>query len=258
MKIGIIGMGNIGGMYAKRLSCVHDVIAYDADNEKLKNICLANGYIQASSLEDINHQAEIILLAVKPNGVKSVLRELQGKGKIFISTVAAVDQQNYYDVAGQITLFRIMPSMVNKTGGPIMVVRGTYAGDEEEQKVLELLQLVGHPYLIDEREMDAYMCVMSCSPAVFAEFFKQYVESFCSNSNIESEKALNTVLDMVEQLVPILRTERYDIIRQVCTPGGITEVGVQHLSNNREFFQEMADNMLFRTQVISASVREQQ
>ena len=257
MKIGIVGMGNVGGMYARRLSQAHEIIAYDADTEKLEKICLANDYFLARSLDELNRLADIIFLSVKPNGVKSVLRELQYVDKTIISTVAAVEQQNYYDIIGNVPLFRIMPSMVNKTGGPIMVVRGVFAKNEDESVVLGLLTLVGSPYLITEREMDAYMCVMSCSPAVVAEFLKQYVESFCQNSGLESDKALDTVLDMVEHLVPILRAERYDIIRQVCTPGGITEVGVQHLSSNSAFFQEMADSMLLRTQAISAGVREQ-
>ncbi|MEI6285610.1 MAG: NAD(P)-binding domain-containing protein [Bacillota bacterium] len=257
MKIGIIGMGNVGAMYAKRLSQTHDILAYDADAIKLTEICLLNGYTQSESAEAISSEADIVFLAVKPNGVKSVLRQLRCTGKIVISTVAAVEQQSYYEVVDKIALFRIMPSMVNKTGGPIMVVRGKFASDDQENIVQELLALVGKPYSITEREMDAYMCVMSCSPAVFAEFIKQYVESFCANSGLESEKALDTALDMIEHLVPILRTERYDIIRQVCTPGGITEVGVQYLEKNSDIFNKMADEMLARTQEISAGVREQ-
>lgn len=258
MKIGIIGLGNIGGMYANRWSALHEIIAYDADSSRLARVCSTNGYSAAMSVADINERAEIIFLAVKPNGVKAVLRELDCTGKIVISAVAAVDQCSYYDVAGKFSLFRIMPSMVNKTGGPIMVVRGDCASLDDELVVLDLLNLVGKTYSISESEIDAYMCVMSCSPAVFAEFFKQYVESFCASSVIENEKALDTVLDMVEHLVPILRAERYDIIRQVCTPGGITEVGVQELSENSGFFLAMADKMLQRSKEITESVRAQQ
>jgi len=182
MKIGIIGMGNVGGMYAQRLGLSHEIIAYDADTQKLEKICLANKYSPAQSIGEVSRLADIIFLAVKPNCIKSVLREVQHTGKTIISTVAAVEQQNYYDSIGEVVLFRIMPSMVNKTGGPIMVVRGDFASDTDVVVVLDLLASVGSPYLITEREMDAYMCVMSCSPAVVAEFIKQYVESFCKNS----------------------------------------------------------------------------
>ena len=256
MRIGIIGAGNVGAMYATRWSPYNEIVIYEKDRAKLEQLDNDCGCEIAESIEEVARACEIILLAVKPANVIEAIKALSGHGKIIISTVAAVEETAYYQAVGEFPLFRIMPTMVNKTGGPIMAVRGKYASDKDWSTVRKLLKEVGTSYLISEEQMNAYMCVMSCSPAVVAEMFRQYVDSFCALTGIDSEKSLDTLLDMVEHLVPIMRSERSDIIPQVCTPGGITEVGVRYISEQKQFFVDLAQAMLNRTHEICASVNE--
>jgi pyrroline-5-carboxylate reductase len=243
MKIGIIGLGNIGGMLAKRFAeflSPSDIIVFD------KHKKLGNKYSWVNSAQEVMDKSEIVFLCVKPQNLQE-FTGLNLKNKIFITTIAAIYENSYYKYLGKIKLIRIIPSMINKIGGPILFNSGKYINSADRSNVKKLLSKVGNIYEVKEKEIDAYTHLSSCSPAIFAEFLKLYIEALMEENKINEKRALKIVVEMLEIFVPVLKKDGFKIIPQVCTKGGITEQGIKIIDNYKNsFFKELTRSLLKR------------
>jgi len=243
MKIGIIGLGNIGGMLAKRFAEFlkpSDIIVF-SKHKKIKG-----KYLLLNSAQEVIDKSELVFICVKPQNLKD-LAELKFKNKIFITTIAAIYENSYYKYLGEIKLVRIIPSMINKIGGPILFNSGKYVSSADRNKVKKLLSKVGNIYEVKESEIDAYTHLSSCSPAIFAEFLKLYIEALMKENKIDEKRALKILAEMLEIFVPVLKKDGFKIIPQVCTKGGITEQGIKIIDNYKNsFFKELTQSLLKR------------
>jgi len=96
MKIGIIGIGNIGRMLTKRIlefMDEKDVFIFNRSVEKYKRFENL-GLNIANSIKELNEKSDIIFLCVKPQDLKNVLDEIKiTNNKIFVTTIAAVSEE---------------------------------------------------------------------------------------------------------------------------------------------------------------------
>ena len=86
MKIGFIGVGNLGEKAVRKLSKNHDLYLSDPiKKEELEKI--SNGYF---SLEETINSCEVIFFTIKPNMLEELFfdKDLNLKDKIFISFMA--------------------------------------------------------------------------------------------------------------------------------------------------------------------------
>jgi pyrroline-5-carboxylate reductase len=244
MKIGIIGLGNIGGMLAKRFAeflSPSSVVIFDINKTK------SNKYSQASSTMGVINKSEIIFLCVKPQNLRGLSIKTNLKDKIFVTTVAAIYEKTYYKHFGKIKLFRIIPSMINKVGGPILFHAGKYTDQSDKNKIKRLLSRVGNIHEVNENEIDAYTHLSSCSSAIIAEFIRLYVSTVVKEKNINQEKASEILIEVLEVLIPLLKKDGFGIISQVCTKGGITEQGIKIMNNYQDsFFKELTHSLFKR------------
>jgi prephenate dehydrogenase len=88
MKIGIVGLGLMGGSIAKALNHKHEIIAYDISNEALtyalNHQIIQEGY---TNLETFFHETNIIYLCLYPQIIASFIKENQRymqKGTVII------------------------------------------------------------------------------------------------------------------------------------------------------------------------------
>ncbi len=117
-KIGIIGVGNMGGAIAEGLiksgfADASGIIVSDYNEAvlnglKQKGMQVAEGNIAAA------RAADVIILSVKPHHAKNVLQEIKqvlNAGKILISIVAGLSIDEIGNIAGaDVPVFRVMPN----------------------------------------------------------------------------------------------------------------------------------------------------
>lgn len=248
MKIGIIGFGNIGKMLAERFAeflCPSNIFIFDI--KKMKS----NTFSFVGSVQEVIDKSDIVFLCVRPQNLKDFFIEARPKNKIFVTTVAAIYENTYYKNLGKISLIRIIPSMINKIGGPILLFAGKYASHADKRKVKKLLSKIGNIYEVKENEIDAYTHLSSCSPAIVAQFLKLYIETLVEEQKIDEHKALRILIEMLEILVQLLKKDSFEIIPQVCTKGGITEHGIKIMNEYRNsFFKDLTRSLLKRMKQI--------
>lgn len=244
MKIGIIGLGNIGGMLAKRFTEFlnpSNILVFDKRNIKSGNFSFCN------SIQEVIDKSDIVFICIRPQNLENFFAEAKPKNKIFVTTVAAIYENTYYKNLGKIALIRIIPSMINKVGGPILLYSGKYVSRFDKSKVKNLLSKIGNVYEVKEKEIDAFTHLSSCLPAIVAQFLKLYIKTLAKEKKINKQKALQIVNEMLEILVQLLKKEGFEIIPQVCTKGGITEQGIKIMNKyQNSFFKDLTSSLLKR------------
>lgn len=244
MKIGIIGLGNIGRMLAKRFVEFlnpSNIIVFDTSRTR------NDKYFRANSAQELIDKSKIVFLCIRPQNLKNFFTEVRPGNKIFVTTVAAIYESTYYKNFGKIRLIRIIPSMINKVGGPILFFSGKYASHPDKIKVKKLLSKIGKIYEVKENEIDAYTHLSSCSPAIVAEFLRLYIETLAREKKINKRKSSKILIEMLEILVPLLKRDGFKIISQVCTKGGITEQGIKIMNEyQNSFFKDLTRSLLKR------------
>lgn len=179
-KIGIIGCGNMGGaiLYGVLESGVlpkENAYVYDI-NPAMMEKAEKWGVHLASDDEDVCNNADIILLAVKPQNAAEALSMCKNAldGKAMMSIVAGVTAERLQNmVAGTPRILRIMPNT------PAMVYEGAFAlcsdndfTAEELADAKSIYETIGVVEMIPEHLIDAVCGLSGGGPAYAAMFIE--------------------------------------------------------------------------------------
>jgi len=168
-SIAVIGAGVIGGAIIKGLlksGYDGEITAADMQLEKLGALEKL-GITVTSDNKKAARESEIIFLSVKPNVVKTVLKQISTEieGKLVISTAAAVTVGFCKRVVPKARFVRIMPNVA------ILVQESftAYCCDddvtqEDKEKVKEVLGVMGIRMEVEERHMDAVTAISGSGP----------------------------------------------------------------------------------------------
>lgn len=245
LKIGFIGVGNMGGALSTAASKKENtsVLVTDYDKNKSKEVADKIGAIDTTT-ENICKTAKYIFLGVKPQVLPSVLERiapiLKSRHDEFclVSMAAGVKIEKIIDILGfSVPVIRIMPNMPVSIGEG-MVLYCT-ADKTKTDELVEAMQYSGVWAKIDEKDIDAASAVSGCGPA-FAFMFIKALALGGEKSGLPFETALGlaaqTVMGSAKMLMQSEKTA--DELRDaVCSPGGSTIEGVKSL--NADNFDEI-------------------
>jgi len=176
--IGFIGGGNmatslISGLIASKHPC-ENINVYDIDNNKLQSLKSTFNICTYSSSVDLAQQSDIIVLAVKPQTMKSVCENIRtaitDKTSLFISIAAGINQASLGHWLGKHqAIVRCMPNT------PALVQTGATAlhannnvNPQQRDLTENILRAVGIALWVDsESLMDTVTAVSGSGPAYF-------------------------------------------------------------------------------------------
>ncbi len=177
MKIGIIGCGNMGsaliaGILREKL---YEVYVYDIDEVKIKQALSRWNIKKAAGLRDIADKCGIIILAVKPQDVEPVLKEIKTKfdagGRILISIAAGIKTNLIRKYLKKALIARVMPNTPALVGEGVSGIYFDGKFDESKQNlVLNIFYTIGIAEVVKkEEQLDAVTGLSGSGPAyVFA------------------------------------------------------------------------------------------
>ncbi len=239
---GFIGLGNIGKMLLNRFK---DIGIHDA------NIYASNSN---ETNQEVIKNSDIIYLCIRPQDLQNVYAMLKHnlENKLLISTIAAIETQSYYGVLGNIQLIRIIPSMTNAIGGPILFCPGKYTSTHNINKTKSDLSKIANVYKIEEEHIDEYNHLASCSPAIITEFLREYLDSIIE-TGINPQLGKEILLDASSSTLNILKQDKgFDLIDRVCTKQGISKVGVNLLRQGNSI-TDISQSLLKRIKEVKQS-----
>ena len=176
--IGFVGSGAMGealikGIVEAALVAPDAVLAFDVRTERLTELSQRYGIRPVKSNAEVIRGADVVILAVKPQIMGSVLNDVRtalGPRNLVISIAAGVSTAKLRETLGApARLIRVMPNtpaLVLEGVTAIAKGQGLEAGDLETAE--ELFSAVGKVVILDEELMDAVTGLSGSGPAYVA------------------------------------------------------------------------------------------
>ena len=243
MKIGFIGLGNMGASLAKAVWKARNtdtILLSNLSQDKVDTFIASYGG-QASSNEEIFAEADVIFLAVKPAQISSLLTEFQyilekRQSLLLISMAAGVRLEKLASlVPSQHRFIRMMPNTPVSIGqGVISYALSANCQVDDKEVFCQLLQHAGLLFEISEGLIDAATGLAGCGPA----FVYLFIEAL-ADAGVQTGLPRETALQMAAQTVLgagqlVLESKQHPGVLkdQVCSPGGSTIAGVASLETH--------------------------
>lgn len=232
MKFGIIGSGKMGsaigmGVIKSGVFKKDEVIFADSYAPRIEE--LNNGGYKTASNVELYQNADIVLLAVKPQQIDAILEELSkvsNHAKTIITIAAGISIEHIKKYLKDVFVARVMPNT------PALINYGTSAicfDDKINETVIKIFESVGTVTIITEDKMNEVIPLNGSFPAygyyfalsfikagMEAGFSYEQCKDLVCGSMIGSAKMIQEVDKPIEQL-----------IKDVCSPGGTTIEGVK-------------------------------
>ncbi|HEY7364946.1 MAG TPA: pyrroline-5-carboxylate reductase [Methylomirabilota bacterium] len=176
--VGFVGSGNMGealirGLVTANVVPADAVWASDVRRERLKELNGKYGIQLASDNGELVRQVDVVILAVKPQIMAAVLREIAPvltRKKLVISLAAGVSTARIRAALGrEVRLIRVMPNtpaLVLEGATAIAKAEGLEPGDLDTAS--EIFSAVGRVVVLDEDLMDAVTGLSGSGPAYVA------------------------------------------------------------------------------------------
>lgn len=240
-KLGVIGFGNMAtgilNAVIKSEVLTLDEIAVCEIDARAKARAEKAGFFVAENLGQLCRDCDMILLAVKPNMVASVLKEAGPalERKALMSIAAGVSSQKLKEFCGTyfLRVLRIMPNYPAVMGvGTMVLCSNTDFTQEERSKAERLMGAVGHVEWIEERHMDAVTGLSGSGPAFVAMFIEALADGGVMEG-LSRPQAMNLAMQTVMGTAKLLQEEGGlhpgELKDRVCSPGGTAIEGVKAL-----------------------------
>lgn len=243
--LGFIGTGNmataiIRGVVSSGILKGEDIAVYDIASDKAKALAEEYGVKVFKSENDIAKNCDKVVLSVKPNVFPSLLEKIDADLKendpLIISiaagkTIEFISGCLSYD--GKIV--RIMPNINAKVGAAVSAYCGKENVSESDLSFVKTLcESFGIAVNITENLFSTYSAIGGCSPAFAYMFIDALARGAVKNGmpkNVALEVAAGAVLGSAKM---ILESDEHpwQLVDQVCSPGGTTIEGVTSLQND--------------------------
>lgn len=249
-RIGFIGCGKmasaiIQGVLTSEFLPADKIIASEVNGgiatskkEELKINVLTDNKIVAKN-------SDAIFIATKPHFVKQVLEEIKpelNSDKLIVSIAAGVSTKTIEETIGvKIPVIRVMPNapaLIQE--GMSGIVKGKFAKSEDVQFVQEFLSNIGKCIIVDEDKIDVLTAISGSGPAFFYQIINEMARAG-EKLGLDYEKGLllaaQTAIGSAKLLIESDLSPE-ELIQNVATKGGCTEVGVNYLNeaNSKELF----------------------
>lgn len=237
--IAFIGAGNmaaalIGGLIEDGYASGH-IIASDPSQEKVDQLASKWGIKATIDNDEAINTADIVVIAVKPQVMESVLTQIQGtlqsRRPMIISVAAGIDLYSLNAWSGEgLPIVRCMPNT------PSLVQQGAsglFANDvvsqSQKDSAQAILQAVGIcVWVKSEAEIDAVIAVSGSGPAYYFLFMEAMIEAG-TKLGLSQETATQLTLKTALGAATMANQSNdspSELRRKVTSPNGTTEQAI--------------------------------
>jgi pyrroline-5-carboxylate reductase len=264
--VGLIGAGNMATALARGWSSAEagpdKLIISDVDAERARLLAEKVGGRSVDSNRELAESADVVVLAMKPDGLGSVAdetRDVVKQRKLpVVSILGATGIARIEDAFGPGTpVLRFMPNVAAEVRrGTFCHASGTSLDTRIERSLLDLFGLLGQLVPVEERLMDAATAISGSGPAFMALVVEALVDAGVKQGLTApqaNELAVGTMAGSAELLA---HRDAVTLRRQVTSPGGVTAAGLAVLERNgvRSAFGGAVDAVVERAKAAQAVV----
>jgi pyrroline-5-carboxylate reductase len=244
-RIAVLGAGNmgaamIGGILKAQVAKPGEILATTRTPERAAEVAARYGIrAQAGNNREAAAESDIVLLAVKPGVLGTVLQEIRDvlhEGQILVS-LAAVAPIRLIErlIARRMPVFRAMPNIpVVIEEGATAIAANSIATAEHRQLVERIFRAVGVVCFVDEEAMDAVTALSGSGPAYVYMVIEALIAGGLKmglSHEVATRLAEQTVLGAA-RLVKETGIHPAILRDQVITPGGVTISAIHELERH--------------------------
>lgn len=235
-NISFIGGGNmaqalIGGLLSRGMPSTRITVADPV--EKIRQVLLEKELHVTDDNVVAVAQADIVVLAVKPQVLASVLQPLRGKlqDKLIISIVAGAEISSIEHLLGTDQIVRVMPNTpaLVQTGA-----HGLYATDsvslEQRELASQVLSSTGLTLWLDhEAQIDAVTAVSGSGPAYFFYLMESMIragKNLGLDEKVATALTLQTALGAAQMAITSSNSPA-ELRKNVTSPNGTTQAALE-------------------------------
>jgi pyrroline-5-carboxylate reductase len=242
--IAIIGAGQmaealIGGWIGAKIVDPSAVWATDVSQDRLASLRERFGIRVGSSNSDAVTWADVVLLAVKPQVMEAVLKEVGGllAGRLVISIAAGIRIDWIRERSSPRTqVIRVMPNTpaLVKAGMSALAI-GHGVTDSEVALGTRLFEAVGKTVQVEERMMDAVTGLSGSGPAYVFLAIEALADGGVNMGLPRATAQLLAAQTVLGAAKMVVETGEHParLKDQVTSPGGTTIAGLQQLERGR-------------------------
>jgi len=242
LKFAIIGAGNMGSAIAQGflktgIIKAENISITDQRTQALETF-KAKGVGTGTDNRKAIASADVIILAVKPYIIKSVLDEIKqsltpGK-QILVSIAAGIKIGTIEEVTGKMPIFRLMPNTAIAIQESMTCIADANASKEQSEQVMEIFNLLGKTVFMPEDLMDAATALGSCGTAYALRYIRASIEGAVEmgfTPAMAQTIVSQTMLGAAKLLLTTGNHPEQEIDR-VTTPKGSTIVGLNEMEHH--------------------------
>ncbi|MBP9912765.1 MAG: pyrroline-5-carboxylate reductase [Opitutaceae bacterium] len=261
-KLAFLGAGNmvsalVDGLLAQGARPKSDLVCYSATGRTATTLANRTGIKQAASLDELLAEADLLIVAFKPQHLADADPRLAGltAGKLVVSVLAGKRLDRLAKVFPQArNLVRTMPNTPAAISAAITPYCPLHPLTATDLHAVEsLLGACGQHLAIDEKHMDAVTALSGGGPAFLFEYVAAMRDAGVA-AGLPTAIALRLATETVLGSARLLARKQIDpetLRNQVTSPNGTTLVGLQRMAAH-DF------RGLIRETVLAASARAEE
>jgi len=186
-RIAVIGYGVMGKAIVSSLISEgkvkpEDLIIVEPTPERLEALKQEFGISGYADSAEIVSKADIVILAIKPQGLNHAAQSIKGNIKpdaLVISILAGVSLATLIEKLGVKQVIRTMPNTASQIGMGITVwVKTTQVSEEKKQMASEIIQTLGEEVFVeDEGYLDMATALSGTGPAYVFLFMESMIDA---------------------------------------------------------------------------------
>jgi pyrroline-5-carboxylate reductase len=240
--VGFIGAGNMGevlirGLIQSGSVKKTDILASDANQERLAYIAKTYGIRTSSSNTELVESASIVIIAVKPQNIDDLLDELSASSHekhLFISIAAGITTEKLAaKMHHKSGIIRVMPNAPSSVlAGIAALCPGRNVTPADLQRAIAIFECVGKSVIIkNEALMDVVTGLSGSGPAYVFLIIESLSDAGVQLGISRKEASLLAAQTVYGAAKMLLETGRHpsELKDIVATPGGTTFAGLKML-----------------------------
>ncbi len=239
MKLGFIGCGNMATAIIKGIIkniniAGESILVYDTYGPAMDKLKKDSGVIACDTSESVMNNCDVLFLAVKPNVIDSVIKDIKTNKPLVISIAAGKTLTFLNDHIGteNAKIVRVMPN-INATVGEAISAYcfNENVTDKDIEAVEMLLSCFGKCLHIDECYFSIYSAIGGCAPAYTYMFIDALARAGVKNGLKKDDALMIAAQTVYGSAKMIMESDAHPwkLIDNVCSPGGTTIEGVTSL-----------------------------
>ncbi len=244
----MIGCGNMGSALVenlRKISTARELYVFDKDKSLLESHVMRFGVKRCDSIAEVKDNADILILAVKPQDIDGVLSELKNsRDKLIVSIAAGITLEFLGSaLSGQVPVVRAMPNLNALIAKSVTAIcANEAAGQKGLQLAQEIFLSVGSVVLVEDAQMNAVTAISGSGPAFVAYLYpavaindiERVLTAEAMRFGIDEKNALILSGSTTSGTLAMIDTnlDASMLIKRVCSKGGTTEAGMKVLEKN--------------------------